>query len=53
MGKLLVLIGATVGGAIGWWAGAKIGFMTAYFLSVIGTGVGVYVARRINREYLP
>lgn len=53
MGKILLFLGATVGGALGWWLGAQIGFMTGYFLSVIGTGLGMYIARRFNREYLP
>ena len=35
MSKLLGWVGATVGGAIGWWAGARAGMMTAFALSVI------------------
>jgi len=47
MSKILTLLGATVGGAIGWWLGARIGMMTAFVLSTFGTGVGVYAGRRI------
>jgi len=47
MSKLLTLLGGTVGGAIGWWLGARVGIMTAFFVSVVGTGAGVYAGRRI------
>ena len=30
MAKLLILLGTTVGGAIGWWVGEHIGIMTAF-----------------------
>ena len=46
MMRLLVLVGATAGGALGWWLGARVGFMTAFCLSFVGTGAGVYLARR-------
>jgi hypothetical protein len=46
MSRLLVVLGATIGGAAGWWLGADIGTMTAFFLSVIGTAIGVYAGRR-------
>ena len=45
-------IGAMIGGAAGWWAGAFIGIMTALFLSVVGMAVGVYLARRWVAELL-
>ena len=51
MTTLYVLIGTTAGGYIGWWAGAHVGMMTAFTLSVVGTGVGLYVARRVLRHY--
>lgn len=53
MSKLLALVGATVGGALGWWIGAHIGIMTAFLISVIGTAGGVYVGRRIAAAYSP
>ena len=46
MNRMIGFIGATVGGAVGWWAGSFIGVMTGFFLSVIGTALGVYLARR-------
>ena len=53
MKKLLSLLGATVGGALGWWLGARIGTMTAFFVSIIGTAAGVYLGARVARDYLP
>jgi hypothetical protein len=52
MSKLLSFVGASVGGAIGWWLGARIGVMTAFFLSTIGTGIGIYAGRRIAASVL-
>ncbi len=50
--KLAMFVGASIGGALGWWLGAFIGTMTAFFLSVVGTAAGVYFARRLTRPYL-
>jgi hypothetical protein len=47
MSKLLTFLGATVGGAIGWWLGARVGIMTAFIVSMLGTGVGIYAGRRV------
>jgi uncharacterized membrane protein YbhN (UPF0104 family) len=49
---ILYLIGATVGGALGWWIGERAGFMSAFFLSLVGTAIGIYASRRITRHYL-
>jgi hypothetical protein len=51
MSKLMVFIGATAGGWLGWFAGAPFGTMTAFVLSMVGTGVGIYVARRWAANY--
>ena len=51
LGKMMVFIAATVGGAIGWWAGNFVGFMTAFIVSTIGSGVGIWAGRRLAREY--
>ena len=53
LGKVAGFIGATLGGAVGWWLGAPGGIMTGFVLSMIGTAAGVYVVRRWLREYLP
>jgi hypothetical protein len=47
MKKMLGFIGATVGGGIGWWAGAPVGTMTAFMLSIVGTGIGIYFGKRL------
>jgi hypothetical protein len=52
MKKLCIIIGIVVFGWIGWWIGAKIGFMTAYAVSTLGSMAGVYVGWRIYRDYL-
>ena len=51
LGKLLAFIGATIGGAIGWWAGNFIGFMTAFFVSMVGTGIGIYAGKQLADHY--
>jgi hypothetical protein len=45
--KLLVLVGSTIGGGIGWWLGDRVGMMTAFIVSMVGTGVGIYAGRRV------
>jgi membrane protein YqaA with SNARE-associated domain len=52
MSKLLVFAGATLGGAVGWWLGAFVGVFTAFTISMIGTGVGMYAGRRFAVDYL-
>ena len=51
LGKMLSFICATVGGAVGWWAGESAGFMTAFFVSMVGTGLGIYAGRRLANHY--
>ncbi len=46
MERIIVFVGASVGGALGWWIGERVGLMTAFFVSCIGTGAGIYFARR-------
>jgi hypothetical protein len=45
MQKLLGGVGATVGSSIGWWLGAHAGMMTAFMVSMVGTGFGIYAGR--------
>jgi len=51
MNKLCIFIGMSVFGWLGWWAGAKVGFMTGFLVSGFGSLVGVYIGWRINREF--
>jgi len=52
MNKIILFITITAFGSIGWWLGAYIGIMTAYFVSVAGSLFGVYVGVKINQSYL-
>jgi hypothetical protein len=50
MKKIVLLLCITVSGWLGWKLGDRFGLMTAYFTSVAGSLVGVYVGCRINRN---
>ncbi|HSB53712.1 MAG TPA: hypothetical protein VLD58_05125 [Gemmatimonadales bacterium] len=50
---LISLVAGSLGGALGWWLGNLEGVMTGFFLSVIGTAVATYYAKRMIDEYLP
>jgi hypothetical protein len=52
MSKLFSFIGATVGSYAGWFIGAKFGLMTAFIVSMVGTGFGIYYGRLIARNYI-
>ena len=49
--KLYSFIGATVGSYAGWALGAPVGTMTAFMLSIVGTGLGIYAGRRVAHYY--
>jgi hypothetical protein len=51
MEKLLIFLGLSVGGWIGWAVGAPFGMFAAFMLSIVGTGLGLYLGRRIARDY--
>jgi uncharacterized membrane protein YbhN (UPF0104 family) len=51
MSKLFGFVGATLGSSAGWWLGAHVGFMTAFFMSVLGTGAGLYAGRRLAADF--
>ena len=53
MTKVIIFIAATVGGAIGWWLGESYGFMTAFMVSMVGTGIGMYAGFRVAERYTP
>ena len=52
MGKLFSFIGATAGGYIGWALGAPVGLTTAFIISMVGTGIGMYYGRKIAQTYM-
>jgi hypothetical protein len=53
MKGLLNLIGMSVGGWAGWALGSQLSFFTAFIASVIGTGIGLYLAQRTLSRLLP
>jgi len=53
MKGILNLVGMTIGGWIGWAVGAQISIFTAYMVSMVGTGLGLYVAIRVTKAILP
>lgn len=53
MKRILDLIGMSVGGWLGWTIGAWVSFFTAFIVGMVGTGVGLYAARRLTKRLLP
>ena len=51
MSRILAFIGMTAGGWIGWEIGALVSTFTAFVVSVVGTGLGLYAARRFTDRY--
>ena len=51
--RLVWIVGALIGGYLGWWLGGKIGIMTGYPLSVVGAGLGVYGSFKLWRVLFP
>lgn len=52
MTKLFVFIGATIGSYAGWALGAKVGIFTAFAVSMVGTGFGMYYGRKAAQNWL-
>jgi hypothetical protein len=50
--KLIGFVGATIGGYAGWYLGAPVGIMTAFMLSMVGSGAGLWFGRKVVRDYL-
>lgn len=53
MKRFLNLVGMSAGGWLGWALGAQISFFTAFMVSIVGTGVGLYVTQRTLKRLLP
>lgn len=49
--KFYSFIGATVGSYAGWLLGATIGFTTAFMISMVGTGLGIYAGLKVAKYY--
>jgi len=52
LSTLLRWLLATLGGALGWWLGALGGTFLAFVVSMVGTGLGLFLGYRINQHYL-
>ncbi len=50
--RFLDLMAMSAGGWIGWIIGAWGGFFTAFIVSIVGTGVGLYASRRVTKRLL-
>ncbi|HMI16074.1 MAG TPA: hypothetical protein VK526_06910 [Bradyrhizobium sp.] len=51
MTKLIIFIAATIGGAIGWWLGEGFGFMTAFMVSTVFSGIGIYYGKKLAQRF--
>ena len=51
MSKLFMVVGSTIGSYAGWWLGAHVGVMSAFVVSMVGTGLGIYGGRRVAQQY--
>lgn len=47
MKKLFGFVGSTIGSYAGWAVGSRFGMMTAFMVSIVGTGIGLYYGRRL------
>jgi hypothetical protein len=50
---LAVMLGSALIGGLGWWAGSPLGIFASVTLSAVGSGLGIYLVRRLWNEYLP
>ena len=51
MERMLVILAAGLGGWIGWAVGDLISLFVAVLLGAVGTGAGVWAARRLTQEF--
>jgi hypothetical protein len=51
MERMLTMLGMFILGSLGWWIGEFVGIFTAAILSLVGSGLGLYLGRRIAAEY--
>ena len=54
MNRLVMFVGMTIGGYLGWWAGEAMGFglMGTFLVSTLGSLAGIYLAWRVLVNYL-
>ena len=44
---MMTLFGVSIGGGVGWWLGNLLGMGYAVILSGIGSGLGLYLIRKV------
>ena len=47
MRKFVITIISAIASWIGWWLGDHFGLFTAFILSMIGLGIGMYAGKRL------
>lgn len=50
LNKLLGFVGTTAGSYAGWALGQRFGTMTAFMVSAVGAGVGLWAGRRLAQD---
>jgi len=53
MKGFLNFFGMSVGGWIGWALGAQVSIFTAFIVSMVGTGFGLFYTQRAIKRFLP
>ena len=53
MKGILNFVGMSIGGWLGWAIGAEVSIFTAFIVSVVGTGLGLYASQRTLKRLLP
>ena len=51
MRKLLMVVLSTIASSAGWWLGSRVGPMTAFIVSMIGLGVGIWGGARLAARW--
>jgi len=51
MTRLLISLSTFIFGSLGWYAGERVGIFTAFSLSMVGTGLGVYLGKRLATHW--
>jgi len=49
--RLLIALFTFVLGSLGWYIGESVGYFTAFALSIVGTGVGIYYGNKLGSRW--
>jgi hypothetical protein len=53
LSTVVVFVAGSIGGAVGWWMGERLGVFTAFMFSIVATAAAMYFTRRWARSYFP